>query len=74
MALAAAGRSPGKNRTPTQAVDFVADERTTYNVLAETHSGNDANVVMAGAHLDSVQDGPGIKVDPAWLAAGERTV
>ena len=40
-------------------VDFVADERTAYNVLAETRSGNDANVVMAGAHLDSVQDGPG---------------
>jgi Peptidase family M28 len=27
--------------------------------LAETATGNDANTVMAGAHLDSVQDGPG---------------
>ncbi|MFW5470147.1 M28 family metallopeptidase [Knoellia sp. CPCC 206435] len=34
--------------------------RTTWNVLAETAKGNDDNVVMAGAHLDSVVAGPGI--------------
>jgi aminopeptidase Y len=32
---------------------------TSYNVLAETRGGNDDNVVMAGAHLDSVNAGPG---------------
>jgi len=33
---------------------------TTYNVLAESRDGNPNNVVMAGAHLDSVNAGPGI--------------
>ncbi len=34
--------------------------RTDYNVIAELTGGNDDNVVMAGAHLDSVVRGPGI--------------
>jgi aminopeptidase Y len=41
-------------------VDFTEETRTTWNVLAESQYGNANNVVMAGAHLDSVQDGPGI--------------
>ncbi len=32
----------------------------TSNVVAETPGGSKKNVVMAGAHLDSVNDGPGI--------------
>ena len=55
--------------TVTVKVDFTADERTTYNVIAETRSGNDDNVVMAGAHLDSVQDGPGINDNGSGSAA-----
>ena len=39
-------------------VDIVTEELTTRNVIAET-SGRDNNVVV-GAHLDSVEDGPGI--------------
>lgn len=31
-----------------------------YNVIAESKGGNPNNVVMAGAHLDSVLQGPGI--------------
>ena len=42
---------------------------TTYNVLAETRSGNDSNVVMAGAHLDSVNAGPGINDNGSGSAA-----
>ncbi len=34
--------------------------RETENVLAETPGGDPDNVVMAGAHLDSVAEGPGI--------------
>ena len=34
---------------------------TTYNVLAESKDGDPNNVVMVGAHLDSVNAGPGIK-------------
>jgi len=33
---------------------------TQYNVIAESKAGDPNNVVMAGAHLDSVQRGPGI--------------
>ena len=34
--------------------------RTTVNVIAETDRGRDDNVVVVGAHLDSVPEGPGI--------------
>ncbi|UAL32070.1 M20/M25/M40 family metallo-hydrolase [Nocardioides rotundus] len=40
--------------------DTVNETRTTYNVLAETAKGDPSNVVMAGAHLDGIEDGPGI--------------
>ena len=36
------------------------DERRSRNVVAQTSTGNADNVVMAGAHLDSVPAGPGI--------------
>jgi Zn-dependent M28 family amino/carboxypeptidase len=36
------------------------DERRSRNVVAQTTTGNADNVVMAGAHLDSVPAGPGI--------------
>ncbi|MFB9515612.1 M28 family metallopeptidase [Streptomyces purpureus] len=36
------------------------EKRTTNNVLAETKTGNAANTVMLGSHLDSVTAGPGI--------------
>jgi Zn-dependent M28 family amino/carboxypeptidase len=42
---------------------------TTYNVLAESKSGNPNNVVMAGAHLDSVNAGPGINDNGSGSAA-----
>lgn len=37
-----------------------SETRQTFNITAETDSGRDDNVVMLGAHLDSVQEGPGI--------------
>jgi Zn-dependent M28 family amino/carboxypeptidase len=36
------------------------EDRTTFNVIAETRGGDPADTVMFGAHLDSVADGPGI--------------
>ena len=46
----------------TAFVDVVpAETRTDFNVIAELEGRNDDNVVMAGAHLDSVIEGPGIK-------------
>ncbi len=42
---------------------------TTYTVFAETTSGNSDNVVMVGAHLDSVNAGPGINDNGSGTAA-----
>ena len=50
-------------------VDFTEETRTAWNVLAESQYGNANNVVMAGAHLDSVQDGPGINDNGSGSAA-----
>jgi Zn-dependent M28 family amino/carboxypeptidase len=41
----------------------------TFNVLAETSHGDDSNVVMVGAHLDSVSAGPGINDNGSGSAA-----
>ena len=59
--------TPGATVTVT--VDFVAEQRQTWNVIAETRDGNDDNVVMAGAHLDSVQAGAGINDNGSGSAA-----
>lgn len=42
---------------------------TQVNVLAESQGGDPNNVVMAGAHLDSVQAGPGINDNGSGSAA-----
>ncbi|BDD57598.1 Leucyl aminopeptidase yscIV [Monascus purpureus] len=39
------------------------ENRTTYNVIAQTKGGDPNNVVMLGAHTDSVEAGPGINDD-----------
>ncbi|KAF4984065.1 hypothetical protein FZEAL_678 [Fusarium zealandicum] len=39
------------------------EERITQNVFSETKGGDESNLVMLGAHLDSVQAGPGINDD-----------
>ncbi len=46
-----------------------AQNITQYNVIAESKSGDPNNVVMAGAHLDSVQRGPGINDNGSGSAA-----
>lgn len=42
---------------------------TQYNVIAESRAGDPNNVVMVGAHLDSVQRGPGINDNGSGSAA-----
>jgi Zn-dependent M28 family amino/carboxypeptidase len=39
------------------------------NIIAQTKTGSTADVVMAGAHLDSVPEGPGINDDGSGVAA-----
>ncbi|KAJ8082942.1 hypothetical protein PM082_008801 [Marasmius tenuissimus] len=46
----------------------VMDNRTTVNVFAETKAGDKDNVIMLGAHLDSVQAGAGINDDGSGTA------
>lgn len=45
------------------------ETRTDVNVIAELPGVNDDNVVMAGAHLDSVEAGPGIHDNGSGSAA-----
>ncbi len=49
-------------------VDAVSELRTTRNVIAETPGGSAERVVMAGAHLDSVSEGPGINDNGSGVA------
>ncbi|WP_081747489.1 M28 family peptidase [Arthrobacter sp. Br18] len=55
--------------TGRAAADTISENRDTYNVLAETSSGSNDNVVMVGAHLDSVVAGPGINDNGTGSAA-----
>lgn len=51
-------------------VTDVTRKRTeTHNLIAETRHGNPGNVVMAGAHLDSVYEGAGINDNGSGSAA-----
>ncbi|HVK21437.1 MAG TPA: M28 family metallopeptidase [Actinokineospora sp.] len=54
LALAASGG------TASLELRALREDRTSYNVIAQTKTGRKDNVVMAGAHLDSVVAGPGI--------------
>lgn len=49
--------------------DVVSEVRSTENVLAESKWGDKSNVVMAGGHLDSVPEGPGINDNGSGSAA-----
>jgi len=49
--------------------DVFRGEATTYNVLAESTRGKEDNVIMVGAHLDSVNEGPGIQDNGSGSAA-----
>jgi hypothetical protein len=46
--------------TPWSDATGLDPRATARNVFAESTVGDDSNVVMAGAHLDSVQDGAAI--------------
>lgn len=50
-------------------VDAVSEIRTSSNVFADTPSGRDDRILIAGAHLDSVAEGPGIQDNGSGSAA-----
>jgi len=49
--------------------DVFRGTANTFNVLAESTAGNEDNVIMVGAHLDSVNQGPGIQDNGSGSAA-----
>ena len=49
--------------------DVFRGEAVTNNVIAESAKGDPTNVVMLGAHLDSVNEGPGIQDNGSGSAA-----
>jgi Zn-dependent M28 family amino/carboxypeptidase len=56
-------------QTATLDIAVEVAQRTTFNLVAQTPGGDPDNVVMLGAHLDSVPAGPGIN-DNGTGAAG----
>jgi len=59
----------GKDVTVKLLVNAISETRETWNIIAETKEGDPNKVVMLGAHLDSVQQGPGINDDGTGTAA-----
>lgn len=53
----------------TMEAETKVELKTSFNVVAETKTGNPNNVVMIGAHLDSVEAGPGINDNGSGSAA-----
>jgi Zn-dependent M28 family amino/carboxypeptidase len=51
------------------AVDALAGKRATRNVLAETEPAGSGPLIIVGAHLDSVTEGPGINDNGSGSAA-----
>ncbi|MFG1954453.1 M28 family peptidase [Micromonospora sp. NPDC048830] len=64
--LARASRASGVRAHLTLRASNV--ERTTVNLIAETAGGDPDNVVLLGAHLDSVTEAPGINDNGAMAA------
>ena len=58
----------GKNPTVDFKVYGIFDDRFLPQVIAETRGGDPNNVVVVGAHLDSVPAGPGINDDGSGTA------
>ncbi len=56
----AIGESLAEGAEVHLAAETVSETRETYNVFADSKQGRQDNVVMAGAHLDSVDGGAGV--------------
>jgi aminopeptidase Y len=50
-------------------IDVLTEDRETWQIIADTKEGDTNNIVMLGAHLDSVQEGPGINDNGSGVAA-----
>jgi Zn-dependent M28 family amino/carboxypeptidase len=54
--------------TVRMTTDTISETRQTYNVIADTDGGRTDRIVLVGAHLDSVAEGPGINDDGSGTA------
>jgi aminopeptidase Y len=59
----------GESLEVTLVVDAVAEDRESWNIISETKEGDPDSVIFLGAHLDSVQQGPGVNDDGSGSAA-----
>ncbi|KAK0724109.1 peptidase family M28 [Lasiosphaeris hirsuta] len=59
----------GQDLKATLLVDAIVETRESWNIISETKTGDPNKVIMVGAHLDSVQEGPGINDDGSGTAA-----
>lgn len=59
----------GTDVNVTITTNVLRENRVQQNVIAQTHTGRADNVVMAGAHLDSVPTGPGANDNGSGSAA-----
>ena len=66
-------RAAGREVTLSGSTSTISEERTSENVIAETTSGRTDRVVVSGAHLDSVAEGPGINDNGSGSAAQLET-
>lgn len=58
-----------KTVTATLDLQYLVEKRVTHNVIAQTKDGDPNNVIMIGAHTDSVPEGPGINDDGSGTLA-----
>jgi len=69
LAAALAAVPPGGTVNVTLDLTSHTEVAESFNVIAETKQGRDDNVVMLGAHLDGVEEGPGINDNGTGSAA-----
>ena len=67
QALLALLNSSSTPLTGNLEVNAILENRTTYNVLAQSKSGNPSSVLTLGGHTDSVIQGPGINDDGSGI-------
>ena len=66
---AAGARLRAKPGAPRIKLNAGVRVERTRNVIAQTKTGSTTDVVMVGAHLDSVPEGPGINDNGSGVAA-----
>ncbi|KAI1024660.1 hypothetical protein LB503_007482 [Fusarium chuoi] len=59
----------GENLEVNLTIDVLTEKRETWLIIADTKAGDSNSVVMLGAHLDSIQEGPGVNDNGSGVAA-----